>query len=428
MTTASLQIPPGPAEKYRPSHDLLEWLSDNFARYGSIFKAFIYGVDSYVVSDPSYADYVLRMNWHNYRKGQAIKRVGLLLGSGLMVSEGDLWKNQRQMIQPALHGDMLNKSLDVIVRVNGNLLEKWQVAARRQESLNVTKDVNALVLETTLALIFGNDYDTVKSAFSVLATEATRDWNFAQAFRPLGNLVVKLVQQRREEGSASSDILGALMAARDAKTGKAMSDGQLTNEVLTLVVAGYETTATTLNWIWYLLSNNSEACQEVQRELNERQLSGPLRLDDLAKFTFTRNVIQEALRLYPAGWLMTRRALADDRLGNYFVPAGTEIYISPYLIQRNPACWSEPDRFMPERFNSDGAGNRVQQAMLPFSAGPRRCIGEALARIEMQVHLMTIAGHLRLHCADGTRIQLEAGVNLRNKYDLVMHPQILAGK
>ncbi len=130
--------------------------------------------------------------------------------------------------------------------------------------------------------------------------------------------------------------------------------------------------------------------------------------------------------MYPAGWLLTRKAFKDDQLGDYFVPAGTEIYISPYLIQRHPALWEHPDCFDPDRFNAAQPQQRHAPAMLAFSAGPRKCIGEFLARIEMQIHLMTIARHLRLRSVDGTAVELDLGVNLRNKNDFIMTPETKA--
>jgi cytochrome P450 len=180
----------------------------------------------------------------------------------------------------------------------------------------------------------------------------------------------------------------------------------------------------TLNRTWYLLSKSREADEHLSSELHAICGNKLPEIGDLPRFTYTRQVIEETLRLYPAGWLMTRKALKDDRLGDYFVPAGTEIYISPYLIQRHPDLWKDPDRFDPDRFQAGQLRDRHELAMLPFSAGPRKCIGELFARIEMQIHLIVIAKELRLRCADGNFVDLEAGVNLRNKSDFIMTPEI----
>jgi len=426
MTTIRGRIPPGPAEKYCVTQGLSSWMGDQFERFGDIYKASIYGISVYVVRDPQYAQHVLRDNWQNYSKGQAIKRVALLLGNGLMVSEGELWKTQRRMIQPAFHRKTIGALTEVIRTSNVALLRRWEQAAHKKVSVNVTRDVSFVALEVVLISVFGADYERVAPHFKILTEESARNLNFAQAFRSLGKIVLQLVAQRREEKMVSNDILGMLMEARDQKTSQAMPDRQLANEVATLIVAGHETTASTLNWTWYLLSQHPEVEEKLSSELNNLLGSQIPGLDDLPKFAYTRQVIDEALRLYPAGWLMTRRALKDDHLGDYFVPAGTEIYISPYFIHRHPNLWEDPDRFNPDRFGPNHSHDRHLLAMLPFSAGPRNCIGELFARVEMQIHLMTIAKQLRLRFVEKNPPELDFGVNLRSKHDFMMKPELRA--
>jgi len=405
-------------------------MGDQFKRFGNTYKASIYGTSVYVVRDPQYAQHVLRENWQNYAKGQAIKRVALLLGNGLMASEGELWKTQRRMIQPAFHRKAIGALTKVITTSNVALLRRWEQAAHEKVSVNVTRDVSCMVLEVVLISIFGADYEQVAPHFNILSEESARNLEFAQAFRSLGKIVLQLAAQRRKEKITSTDILGMLMEARDQKSGQVMPDRQLVNEIKTLIVAGHETTASTLNWTWYLFSQHSEVEEKLSSELNNLLGSEFPDLDDLPKFAYTRQVIDEALRLYPAGWLMTRRALKDDQLGDYFVPAGTEIYISPYFIQRHPDLWEDPDRFNPDRFGPDYSQDRRSLAMLPFSTGPRNCIGEFFARIEMQIHLITIAKQLRLRFVQRKPPELDIGVNLRSKHDFIMHPEFkaLAGR
>lgn len=203
-----------------------------------------------------------------------------------------------------------------------------------------------------------------------------------------------------------------------------MSGRQLVYEILTLVVAGHETTASSLAWTWHLLSQRADVDQKLFEELEALRVHQLPTANELSKFTYLRQVIEEALRLFPAGWLITRRARADDRLGDYFVPAGTEIYVSPYFIQRHPDLWSDPDRFDPDRFATGRSRQSHGLAMLPFSAGPRNCIGEFFARLEMQMHLIIVARHLRLHLVSTKATELNAGVNLRSKHNFVMAPEL----
>jgi cytochrome P450 len=413
-------IPPGPEEKYKRTEDLLEWMGRQFGTFGDIYKASVYGTTVYATRDVEFANHVLVDNSQNYVKGQYIRRVAYLLGNGLMVSKGDLWRRQRRMIQPAFNHKSIGGMTKLITAVNSRLLGKWQLAARRNESVNVTRDVSSVSLEVVLRFILGEDYEQVGFHFDLLMENA-RDMAFARSFRALGKIILQIVQQRRTNPTTSTDTLSMLMQARDTQSGQFMEDGQLISEILTLIVAGHETTASTLNWTWYLISQHPEVEQRLSNELND--VTTLSEFDDLPRFLYTRQILDETMRLYPPGWLTTWKALRDDWLGEYFVPAGTEIYVPPYFIQRHPKIWEEPDRFNPDRFRPDPSTHRHRLATIPFSAGPRNCVGALFARIEMQIHLMTIARYLRLRYIQSRPIELDAGINLRSKYDFIMYPE-----
>ena len=383
------RIPPGPQEKYETTEDLLVWMSRQFRIFGDIYKASVYGTSAYVIRDVEFAHHVLVENWQNYVKGQLTGRVALLLGDGLMVSEGELWKRQRRMIQPAFNHESIKALAKLMTAVNSRLLRKWQTAARRNESVNITHDVSGMALEVVLRFILDDDYEQVGFHFDLLSQEKARDMAFARSFRTLGKIILQVIDRRRQDPAMSTGALGMLMQARDPQSGQLMQDRQLLDEILTLIVAGHETTASTLNWTWYLISQHPEVEQRLSNELND--LTTFSEFDDLPRFLYTRQIIDETMRLYPAGWLLNRKALHDDHLGEYFVPAGTEIYVPPYFIQRHPDVWEEPDRFNPDRFRPDNSKHRHRLATIPFSAGPRNCIGALFARIEMQIHLLTIA-------------------------------------
>jgi cytochrome P450 len=414
-------IPPGPQEQYSVSDDLLEWMGRQFGIFGDIYKASIYGTSAYAIRDVEFAHHVLVENWQNYAKGQAIKRVALLLGNGLMVSKGDLWKRHRRMIQPTFNRESIERSIKLIEAVNTDLLQKWQLAAGRNESVNVTRDVSSMALEVVLRFILGDDYESVGFHFDILSEDPVRNIEFAKAFRSLGNVILQVTERRRKDSVISIDALGMLMLARDPESGQLMQDSQLIDEILTMIVAGHETTASTLNWAWYLISQHPQVEQRLSNELDT--LTTCCDFGDLSRFLYARQIIDETMRLYPAGWVLTRRALRNDRLGKYFVPAGTEIYVSPYFIQRHPDLWEEPDRFNPDRFRPESTKPRHRLATIPFSAGPRNCIGEHFARAEMQIHLMTIARRLRLRYVASRSTELDAGVNLRSKHDFTMYPE-----
>ncbi|HTR15795.1 MAG TPA: cytochrome P450 [Acetobacteraceae bacterium] len=424
MTATALRIPPGPKDKYNGTEELFFWMNENFAQYGDIYRASVLGSNVYVVSNPEYCERILRRNWRNYtRSGQVVKRIALLLGSGLIASNGEFWANQRRMIQPAFSKNAIGGLAGVISNANAELLAKWKLAAHRGETVNVTEDVSLMVLKITLVSIFGEDYATAAPHFHVLAGESARNLEFAQSFRPLSKIILQIVAQRRHEGRTGSDFLASLMQARSRERGEPMPDPQLAKEVLTLVVAGHETTAGLLNWMWYLLARHPDWQARLSEEFSRLPWGEFPDMEMLPRYTCAREVIDESLRLYPPLWLMTRRAIQDDRLGDFFVPAGTEIYISPYLIQRSRDLWEEPERFDPGRMSQEREAGRPELAMCPFGAGPRNCIGEFFARVETQIHLMMFARDLWLRHDDQTPAEITTGMNLLSKHDFIMRPE-----
>jgi cytochrome P450 len=324
------------------------------------------------------------------------------------------------MIQPAFTKSAIDPLIGIMADVNAQLLQEWKNAAKQGKTVNVTRDVSSMVLKITLISIFGEDYQTVAPHFKFFAEDAARDLKFAEFLGALRELISEIAARRRLENRTSMDSLGVMLQACDRDSGKPMQAAQLENEVVNLVVAGHETTASLLNWMWYLLAAHPEAQTRLGAELDEwRRGGGRPTMDMLSSYTYTRKVIDEALRLYPPLWLMSRRALKDDRLGEYFVPAGIEIYISPYLMHRSPHLWETPDRFDPDRLSSD----RHELAFCPFGAGPRKCIGELFARVEIQVHLMMFARELWLRRSETSRPEITTGLNLLSKSDFNMFPE-----
>jgi enediyne biosynthesis protein E7 len=423
----SLQIPPGPPDPYDPRHDLFNWMMENFLRYGDVYMASIYNNPVYVVSSPEYCERILRFNWRNYeRKGIVVQRIAMALGNCLITSNGEFWVSQRRMVQTAFARPAIFELCTMIGNENRQLTESWRQSAGRAKKINVTRDVSELVLKVTLRAIFGDDYDTVAPHFSSFAETVARDFKFAQDLRPLRQLVTEIMSRRRLQTLTPVDSLGKLMQARDRETGAPMSDAQLVREVLTLVVAGHETTASLLNWMWYLIATHPDVENRLIDEFDRLPWSGVPAPETLPDYVYARQIIDEALRLYPPLWLMTRKAVNDDRLGDFLVRAGTEIYISPYLIQHRPDLWEVPDRFDPERISRD-RGSAPELALCPFGAGPRNCIGEFFARFEVQLHLMMVARELRLRYDDTHPPELSPGLNLLSKRDFMMTPEIRLG-
>jgi cytochrome P450 len=249
-------------------------------------------------------------------------------------------------------------------------------------------------------------------------------WKRSSAFRfrSLAKLVAQLIVRRRASPEQHFDFLELLMASTDRATGQAMSDKELIDEVLTLIVAGHETTAAALTWSWYLISQHPQIQAQLQAEA-DRAGGEAMGLDAAESLTFTHQVLQESLRLYPPGWLLTRRTLEADELGGYAIAPRTDVFISPYMLHRNPAFWSEPEEFRPERFAGPDAEERHRFAYIPFAVGPRHCIGENIAMFEMLVHVHAMARRFTLTRAGSEPIELEAQINLRPRSSLMMMVQ-----
>jgi cytochrome P450 len=407
--------------------DSLEQMISLFARYGDTYRVFVPARRSYtyVIHHPDDVKRVLVSNHRNYIKGIGLDRVRILLGKGIMTSEGEVWKRQRYMMQPMFHRRVIGEFASLIGEANDRLLTRWEALAARGEPVNLTDEMSELTLEIVLRSIFGRDLDRLSrqpggNPFDVITKEPSRDLQFAYKFRSLGRLVAQLMARRRAEGEEHFDYLAMLMAARDKESGEPMGERELIDEVMTLVVAGHETTASGLNWTWYLLSRHGEAEARLHAELDAAaELAAPA-LGEVETLAYTQQVINEALRLYPPGWLLSRRTLAADVLGGYQVPPGTNVLLPLYLLHRHPRFWKDPETFDPQRFAPEHEAQRPRFAYMPFAAGPRHCIGESFALYEMQVHLYKVARRYRLTYVPDKPLELEAQINLRTRHPLHM--------
>jgi enediyne biosynthesis protein E7 len=425
QTTA---IPPGPTEGFDlgGSEETLARLQDYFARFGDIYRVFApsRGVYYYVINHPDDVKRVLLSNHRNYTKGDGIDRVKILLGNGIMTSEGDFWRRQRRMMQPSFHRRVIDQFSALISEVNEKYAQRWAAASARGEAVNLSNDTSELTLEIVLKSIFGTDLGRLEqqmgvNPFEVVAKQSNRDLKFAFQFRSLARLVGELIQRRRRESVEHFDFLEMLMLTRDRETDEPMAERELIDEVLTLIVAGHETTAAALTWTWYLLSRHPEAAERLQGEA-DRTSGEVLGLGAAEAMSFTHQVLQESLRLYPPGWLLTRRALEADELGGFPIAPRSDVFISPYMLHRHPAFWSDPEEFKPERFADADANERHKFAYIPFAVGPRHCIGENMAMFEMLVHMRTMTRRFTLSRATDEPIEFEAQINLRPRSNLMM--------
>ena len=431
-TRPAVRIPPGPSEQVHLGIDpeTLVTLSQVREQFGDIVSMRRRnGRLAYFVNEPEDVRRILVRRHSSYVKGPGFERVKMLLGNGLIVSDGDLWRRSRTMIQPAFSRQNVHRLIKVMVQCCDNLAVRWAAAAESGESVNITTETSDFALELILRSIFGGDYESKllsdgENPFAFLASDSTRDLGVVMKARNLRRLLLEIVDARRDAGNVESfDFLSMYMHATD-KQGNGFTDDELLDELITLIVAGFETSANTLNWVWYLLAGHPDVEAKVIEE--SRRLVptvSAVSADALTGMQYTQQVLEETLRLYPPVWLFTRRSRADDELDGFDVPEDTDIYLSPFILHRTAEFWPDPERFDPDRF-ADGRLPKNERPYFPFSLGPRRCLGEYFSFLEMKVHLGLLLPRFRMMRTDDTGPGLELAVNLRSAADIWLKPAI----
>jgi cytochrome P450 len=429
----SVPLPPESDQRFDigSTADSLDRMRVIHAALGDAYRVYAPGRGSHtwVFNHPDDVRRILIANHRNYTKGVGFDRIKILLGNGIIVSEGEFWKRQRRMMQPTFHRRILAQFDRVIARANDRLLAEWQRKCTAGEPVNVTDDMSTMTLEIILSVLFGDDLAAMSTQaggnpFAIFTEEPARDLKFAYRFRKLAALIGQCVARRRAAGGAPAgdapDYVSLLLNARDKESGAGMTDKEIVDELTTLIVAGHETTASALNWTWYLLGEHPQAEAKLHAEIDASEEVPVPTLPGMEALPYSNMVVREAMRLYPPVWVISRRTIEADQLAGFTVPPGTDVFFSPYFVHRHPAFWNEPEQFMPERFADDGEAERPKLTYLPFSAGAHHCIGETLAIYEMLVHLNRFARRFSLRRVDAEPIEFEALINLRATRPLIM--------
>lgn len=426
-----MRRPPGPAEAITLGIDpqTLRVLQAAQRDYGNVvaFKR-PNGRLACFVNEPTEIRKILVRKHGNYLKGPGFERVKMLLGNGLIVSDGETWRRSRTMIQPAFSRANVHRLIPLMMKSCRACVLRWTDAADARETLNITQETSDFALELILRAIFGPDYDRCiisggDNPFAFLSQDSTRDLRVVLKLRELRELVLRIIADRRA-GTAeeTSDFLATYLTARD-KAGNAFTDEELLDELMTLIVAGYETSAGTLNWAWYLLAQHAEMHASIADEA-ARVMPDTAGDIEIANMRYTQAFLEETLRLYPPVWLFTRRAREDDSLTDFDLPAGTDIYLSPYILHRTAEFWPEPARANPQRFDPDADGRKAEWPYFPFSLGPRRCLGEYFSFLEMKIHLGLLTREFDMALAQTEMPRLDLGINLRSQSDIFLRPSL----
>src|SRR5215204_1543850 len=451
-TRPTAQVPPGPrgnvvlgsiGDIYR---DRLRFVLDVAGTYGEVARYRVAHTRMYQVSSPEGVGRILHDNHRNYSKDVAtFGTLKLFLGNGLFTSDGDFWRRQRRLAQPAFHRRRVAAFGELMTDATLEMLDRWRPLADRGQPLDVGAEFSRLTMEVVTRALFSTsvegDISTIGRAIATLLDDVTfrftfpfypplrvptpRNRRFLAARAALDEVVYEIISERRQRPGEHDDLLALLMEARDEDTGEGMSDKQLRDEVITLFLAGHETTANALTWGTYLLSTHVAVARRLHAEV-DGTLQGRIPMAaDLPNLPYTRMVIDETLRLYPPAWITNRRAIEDDIVCGYRIPADATVSISPYVTHRDPTLWDNPEGFDPERFAPERSAGRPHYAYFPFGGGPRQCIGKGFALMESTLVLVLLAQRYELHLVPGRRVEAEAMATLRPRHGMWMtaHPR-----
>jgi cytochrome P450 len=400
-------------------------------QYGDIAGFQLATWPAILLSHPDLVEYVLVKNHQNFIKHRFFWRhVDAIFGQGLLTSEGRTWHQQRRLTAPAFARARLNRYGDTMVHYTERMLRQWQ----HDRVMDVHREAMALTLQIATKALFDADADrdvaevsdALDEVMEQIAVRFRRPFRIPDAIPLPGNmryrrgvqrldqLVTRIIAERRDTMEDRGDLLSLLLSARD-ETGNSMSGRQIRDEVITMLLAGHETTALTLSWTWYLLglhpAVDAQLAEEVHAVLGNRSPT----VNDLPRLRYTGQVVSEAMRLYPPAYAVGRESVADCEIGRYSVPAGTTVYVSPWVMHRDPRWFADPQSFRPERWDGDLARELPRFAYMPFGGGPRICIGSRFAVMEATLILALVARRFRLEWQTGRLVQPMPSITLRPK-------------
>lgn len=416
----------------------LRWISRWLEEYGDVYRIKSPFGQATMLGDPELARQVLADRYAKYpRKSRSYVVLRLLMGNGLVTSEGEFWRGQRKLVQPAFH----RRRLDALFAM---MVERVTDCAMRLDAAKGSAvDFVALLSHLTLDIISRAMFSTdvqgaaadVSGHIATLNEYALRllrkpwlfllprsfptPWNREQyhSMAALNGIVHGIIQSRRTKGDTHDDLLSMLLAACDEETGRGMSDEQLRDEVMTIFVAGHETTANAMAWLLSLVAQHPEVEAQLLAEI-DAQWAEPLSMTQLGAFPYTRQVIEESLRVYPTIWSVGRSCIEDDELGGFHIPAGMNVVVPIFHFHWSERFWSEPQKFDPGRFAPERRPANEPMIYFPFGAGPRSCVGNHFAMQELMIMTIVFYRHFRFRLEPGFVVEPDPLITLRPKHGM----------
>lgn len=422
-----------------PAIVLGEFITD----YGPTFYTYIGGVKKGIVTiEPHVVQHILQKNNRNYRKSSIqVDRLGHFLGHGLLTSDGEYWLRQRRLIQPGFHRSKLEGIREIVQGVIDEFTAELDHAARMGKSVDVAQKMMELAFRIVARSLFSASFpeqelqrlsNSITVLQSFIIRQIRQPWlnpwfvvsgalrRHEQISRDADQIILKVIRERKTSGESRDDLLQMLLDARHEDTGEPMTEQQLLDECKILFVAGHETTANALAWTWYLLSRHPETVSAIREELHQVVGAGNPTFSDLPKLNFITQVIEESMRMYPPAWITDRVAIEADEVGDLKIPKGIIVVPFIYGIHHNPSIWKDPEVFDPGRFEKETKNQLPAFGYMPFGGGPRLCIGNSFALMEMQLVVAAMVRRFDIALPADQIIEAQPLVTLRPRYGIRM--------
>jgi cytochrome P450 len=420
------------------NRDSLAFLEKLARDYGDVVRTRFLYITAYFIYNPEHIEYVLATNSRNFIKPDSLRSPFFqrLVGNGLLTSEGEFWRRQRRLAQPAFHRERINDYARIMVRDTEEMLGQWRDGEIRDTHRDMMRLTMEIVTHTLFNANVSDDADKVARALSVLvepfSSQATLKWildnrlptpanrRFHKVASQLDEVIYRIIGQRRASANQDQgDLLSMLLQAHD-EDGSQMTDKQLRDEVITLFLAGQETTALTLVWAWYLLAQHPEVEIKLWQELDEVLKGRAPEAQDVPQLKFTEMIVKESMRLYPPAYVVGREAINEFEIGGHLIPPRAQVFMPAWVVHRDKRYFDAPNEFKPERWTPEFINNLPKYAYFPFGGGPRVCIGNTFAMMEIVLLLATIAQKFRLNLVTKHPVELQPAMSLRPRNGIRM--------
>ncbi len=392
------------------------------------------------VTDPKYIRFVLQTNQKHYVKSAIYNKLKLILGDGLVTSEGDLWKRQRKLIQPSFHKQTIYNLFDTMLGSTNEMMEEWKEVVKKDGKLDFSEEMMKVTLDIISKTMLGaevkSDAKIVRNSLHFIGNQVnvktkrlidfplwiptSSNVKFKQERKVLDDIIYKIIDARKKEGNNKGDLLDMLMMSKYEDTGETMPLKLLRDEIMTVFTAGHSTTANALTWTFYLISQYPEVYKKLKKEVDDIVGKGEITFQHLQQLKYTKACFNESMRLFPPVWIFGRKALEDNWMGDYLIKKGTNVLISPYIVHRSPEFWKDAEKFDPDRWETEEVKEMDKYVYFPFAAGPRMCIGNNFALFEADIIIAKVIQNFDIEYAGASAPEVYPSTILRVKDGLPM--------